>query len=679
MRKFEKIKTYLHSKTFTNVTDSEFCALFSNFETIMEILKLEPQNRINLQVKQLIPFISKIPYFFDFLTFNETEESLQKLLIEFCWLLTYENYDKNKIIQKLRQPSDNFYLIISGKIAVLDLIFTNECLTDEEYIIYLIKMYLLNETEIIKICLKYNKKTLNVNNENIQNFCQSGYKFKYNELKKKALNELSKYNFNIEKYQDKIPSLENYISVTKIEIKDVQKGEEKQFKKYFLIPHYEKVAEFKRGRNIGDLCKIKNFKNTEKYTFVTIENSIVGIIKKIKYDRPLLYNPITIKKEVYIKNILKNFFIFQDSDINLFSKRFSKFFIFKKYLKEEKVITQNSIYDGVYLLISGNVIVTTNRTLDELDGLTISFQNALDNFNDYLSFLKTEEINNGNEDFIRDPIYSTSEYNISSKGIKKIFIIELFCNDIIGTNEFYNNKNNLNYFDVKISTGQATIIFIPKLIFHEMISHEINVRNALIKKVEFKVKLFTAILFRYKKDFMRLIRNKILQKANNYRNNFFNSTIKNDKLKIKKKTLSLSPLNSIVKNSSPILKNPSQKNLENSKFSELTDSKVHISSNNSSLFVKNILSVNNSRNNILNNSKSVFTLQSKDNNNKKIKIKNIKNKKIKFNIEARVFLNDFPFTVIEKNEDKEENKPKLILPIMRLNKSKSSVKKTFYI
>ena len=679
MRKFEKIKTYLHSKTFTNVTDSEFCALFSNFETIMEILKLEPQNRINLQVKQLIPFISKIPYFFDFLTFNETEESLQKLLIEFCWLLTYENYDKNKIIQKLRQPSDNFYLIISGKIAVLDLIFTNECLTDEEYIIYLIKMYLLNETEIIKICLKYNKKTLNVNNENIQNFCQSGYKFKYNELKKKALNELSKYNFNIEKYQDKIPSLENYISVTKIEIKDVQKGEEKQFKKYFLIPHYEKVAEFKRGRNIGDLCKIKNFKNTEKYTFVTIENSIVGIIKKIKYDRPLLYNPITIKKEVYIKNILKNFFIFQDSDINLFSKKFSKFFIFKKYLKEEKVITQNSIYDGVYLLVSGNVIVTTNRTLDELDGLTISFQNALDNFNDYLSFLKTEEINNGNEDFIRDPIYSTSEYNISSKGIKKIFIIELFCNDIIGTNEFYNNKNNLNYFDVKISTGQATIIFIPKLIFHEMISHEINVRNALIKKVEFKVKLFTAILFRYKKDFMRLIRNKILQKANNYRNNFFNSTIKNDKLKIKKKTLSLSPLNSIVKNSSPILKNPSQKNLENSKFSELTDSKVHISSNNSSLFVKNILSVNNSRNNILNNSKSVFTLQSKDNNNKKIKIKNIKNKKIKFNIEARVFLNDFPFTVIEKNEDKEENKPKLILPIMRLNKSKSSVKKTFYI
>ena len=679
MRKFEKIKTYLHSKTFTNVTDSEFCALFSNFETIMEILKLEPQNRINLQVKQLIPFISKIPYFFDFLTFNETEESLQKLLIEFCWLLTYENYDKNKIIQKLRQPSDNFYLIISGKIAVLDLIFTNECLTDEEYIIYLIKMYLLNETEIIKICLKYNKKTLNVNNENIQNFCQSGYKFKYNELKKKALNELSKYNFNIEKYQDKIPSLENYISVTKIEIKDVQKGEEKQFKKYFLIPHYEKVAEFKRGRNIGDLCKIKNFKNTEKYTFVTIENSIVGIIKKIKYDRPLLYNPITIKKEVYIKNILKNFFIFQDSDINLFSKKFSKFFIFKKYLKEEKVITQNSIYDGVYLLVSGNVIVTTNRTLDELDGLTISFQNALDNFNDYLSFLKTEEINNGNEDFIRDPIYSTSEYNISSKGIKKIFIIELFCNDIIGTNEFYNNKNNLNYFDVKISTGQATIIFIPKLIFHEMISHEINVRNALIKKVEFKVKLFTAILFRYKKDFMRLIRNKILQKANNYRNNFFNSTIKNDKLKIKKKTLSLSPLNSIVKNSSPILKNPSQKNLENSKFSELTDSKVHISSNNSSLFVKNILSVNNSRNNILNNSKFVFTLQSKDNNKNKIKLKNIKNKKIKFNIEARVFLNDFPFTVIEKNEDKEENKPKLILPIMRLNKSKSSVKKTFYI
>ena len=549
MIKFEKIKTLLHSKTYNNVSDSEFCALFSNFETIIEILKLEPQNRINFQVKQLIPFISKMPYLFDFLTLNETEQTLQKFLIEFCWLLTYENYEKNKIIQKIRHPSDNFYLIISGNIAVLDLILTNECLTEEEYIIFLIKMYLLKETEIIKICLKYNKKILNVNNENIQNFCESGYQFKYKELKIKAISELSKYNFNIEKYQDKIPSLDNYISITKIETKENQKGEEKQFKKYFIIPHYEKVAEFKRGRNIGDLCKINNFKNIEKYTFVAIENSIIGIIRKLKYDRPLLFNPIIIKKEFYIKNILKKFFIFQDSDINLFSAKFSKYFIFKKYLKGEKIISQNSIYDGVYLLVNGNVIVTTNRSLDELNGLTISFQNALDNFNDYLSFLKTEEINNGNEDFIRDPIYSTSEYNLSSKGIKKIFIIELFCNEIIGTNEFYNYKNNLNYFDVTISTGQATFIFIPKLVFHEMISHEINVRNALIKKVEFKVKLFTAILLRYKKDFMILIRNKILQKTNNYRNNFFNSSIQKDKLKIKKKTLSLSPLNSIIKNS----------------------------------------------------------------------------------------------------------------------------------
>jgi CRP-like cAMP-binding protein len=679
MIKFEKIKTNLHSKSYYDISDSEFCALFNNFETIIEILKLEPQNRVNLQVKELIPFISKIPYFYDFLIFNETEQTLQKFLIEFCWLLTYENYEKNKIIQKIRHPSDNFYLIISGNIAVLDLILTNECLTEEEYIIFLIKMYLLKETEIIKICLKYNKKILNVNNENIQNFCESGYQFKYKELKIKAISELSKYNFNIEKYQDKIPSLDNYISLTKIETKENQKGEEKQFKKYFIIPHYEKVAEFKRGRNIGDLCKINNFKNIEKYTFVAIENSIIGIIRKLKYDRPLLFNPIIIKKEFYIKNILKKFFIFQDSDINLFSAKFSKYFIFKKYLKGEKIISQNSIYDGVYLLVNGNVMVTTNRTLDELNGLTISFQNALDNFNDYLSFLKTEEINNGNEDFIRDPIYSTSEYNLSSKGIKKIFIIELFCNEIIGTNEFYNYKNNLNYFDVTISTGQATIIFIPKLVFHEMISHEINVRNALIKKVEFKVKLFTAILLRYKKDFMILIRNKILQKTNNYRNNFFNSSIQKDKLKIKKKTLSLSPLNSIIKNSSPILKNSSQKNLENSKYNELTDSKVHFTSNNNSIYTKKILSVNNSRNNFLNNSKSVNTLQSKDNIKKKLDIKNIKNKKLKFNIEARVFLNDFPFTVIDKKEDLDENKPKLILPLMRLNKSKSSTKKHFYV
>ena len=166
--------------------------------------------------------------------------------------------------------------MISGKIAVLTLVITHECLTEEEYLIFLLKMFLLKESEIIRICLKYNKKILNVNNENIEKYCLSEYQFKYKELKLIALHELSKYNFHIENHHNQIPNLENYISVTKIQTEN-KKGEEKQFKKYFWIPHYEKIAEFKRGRNIGDLSKIRHYKSIEKFTYVAMERTEVGI------------------------------------------------------------------------------------------------------------------------------------------------------------------------------------------------------------------------------------------------------------------------------------------------------------------------------------------------------------------------------------------------------------------
>ena len=156
--------------------------------------------------------------------------------------------------------------------------------------------------------------------------------------------------------------------------------------------------------------------------------------------------------------------------------------------------------------------MTTNRSLDEI---TMSFQNSLDNFKDYISCLKTEEIKNEPEDFTRDLVYSTEEYNKTSKGIKHIFMFELFRNEIIGSNEYYNFKSNLHYFDIQVSTGQATIIFIPKLIFHEIVSNEIKVRNALITKVEFKVKLFIGRLQKFKNDFIMSIKNKLLQKSNN--------------------------------------------------------------------------------------------------------------------------------------------------------------------
>ena len=196
-----------------------------NLRTILpfvEIFKLEPQNRRNSEIQLIIPYIQSLAYFNEFLTLREQRETFIKLINEFVWVLCYEKYEKNTIIKRPKEFPEKFFLILYGSVAVLDLVVTKECLTEEQYMIYLIKMRILNEEEIVRKCNKYNKDILNIDTTDIEQYCNSGFKFKYNTLKVKALRDLYKHNFNIQDYTNKVPNLEEYIFSTKV-INDVRK------------------------------------------------------------------------------------------------------------------------------------------------------------------------------------------------------------------------------------------------------------------------------------------------------------------------------------------------------------------------------------------------------------------------------------------------------------------------
>ena len=157
--------------------------------------------------------------------------------------------------------------------------------------------------------------------------------------------------------------------------------------------------------------------------------------------------------------------------------------------------------------------------------------------------------------------------------MKNILIFELLPNEIIGTNEFYNYKSYFHYFNVSVTTGQAVLIFIPKIIFHEIIAHEIKIKNSLITKVEFKVKLFSGKLQKYKKNLMISIQNKILERQNN-KHKLFSPTHRINRNY--RRNLFLSPLNSIIKNSIPDKKvffKSNNNTSENSKNTDLTESR----------------------------------------------------------------------------------------------------------
>ena len=672
-----------------------------NLRTILpfvEILKLEPQNRRNSEIQLIIPYIQSLAYFNEFLTLREQRETFIKLINEFVWVLCYEKYEKNTIIKRPKEFPEKFFLILYGSVAVLDLVVTKECLTEEQYMIYLIKMRILNEEEIIRKCNKYNKDILNIDTTDIEQYCNSGFKFKYNTLKVNALRDLYKHNFNIQDYTNKVPNLEEYIFATKV-INDVRKKNEDKNtnKKYFYILHYEQIGIMRTGRYFGDLC-IKNI-NKERVCFFALEDTDIGYVDKFVYDRPKLFLPIEKKKERYIESYINSFYIFREVKTEEFCNKYAKYFLYKRYTNGEKLFLQNSFHDGVYLIIEGLVNVYTDRQINEISGLMVSLQYSLDGFSEFLSCLKEDKINNNKEDFIKNPVYHTKEYSELSKGQKRIYLNKLGNFEIIGLNEYYSYSTQLIHFTVEIISQDALIIFIPKRIFYKIITSDREVLFSLKKIVELRSRFYIGKLKNYKDSLINDINNKLITNSNrrsktsleNRKNNRYqnkkelfhkrnNSPISNENRikdnKILNLNQTLSPNNNKNFNSIFNKTNSNFNKTQSTNFNQTYTSnfnQTYISNLNNSKKIDNSNYVKTQytfTEPINENDKFKFTSSNyfrKDRNNNKT-LTNFHNRKqnvLKKNIKisAKAFMSSFPFSVIKPEPEPESNKN--ILPIIK--------------
>ncbi len=672
-----------------------------NLRTILpfvEIFKLEPQNRRNSEIQLIIPYIQSLAYFNEFLTLREQRETFIKLINEFVWVLCYEKYEKNTIIKRPKEFPEKFFLILYGSVAVLDLVVTKECLTEEQYMIYLIKMRILNEEEIIRKCNKYNKDILNIDTTDIEQYCNSGFKFKYNTLKVKALRDLYKHNFNIQDYTNKVPNLEEYIFATKV-INDVRKKNEDKNtnKKYFYILHYEQIGIMRTGRYFGDLC-IKNI-NKERVCFFALEDTDIGYVDKFVYDRPKLFLPIEKKKERYIESYINSFYIFREVKTEEFCNKYAKYFLYKRYTNGEKLFLQNSFHDGVYLIIEGLVNVYTDRQINEISGLMVSLQYSLDGFSEFLSCLKEDKINNNKEDFIKNPVYHTKEYSELSKGQKRIYLNKLGNFEIIGLNEYYSYSTQLIHFTVEIISQDALIIFIPKRIFYKIITSDREVLFSLKKIVELRSRFYIGKLKNYKDSLINDINNKLITNSNrrsktsleNRKNNRYqnkkelfhkrnNSPISNENRikdnKILNLNQTLSPNNNKNFNSIFNKTNSNFNKTQSTNFNQTYTSnfnQTYISNLNNSKKIDNSNYVKTQytfTEPINENDKFKFTSSNyfrKDRNNNKT-LTNFHNRKqnvLKKNIKisAKAFMSSFPFSVIKPEPEPESNKN--ILPIIK--------------
>ena len=200
---------------------------------------------------------------------------------------------------------------------------------------------------------------------------------------------------------------------------------------------------------------------------------------------------------------------------------------YHKYFKGEKIFLQNSIYEGIFFLIKGAVKISINTSIDEMHNSMTYLTYSLNNFNDYISGFKTDELTQQNFQNCLKIQDKEMKYLYSKKDDYDLMTLKEY--NIIGTNEAYVHQTELYNFTAECISDSAVLYFFPKMQLNILLSKEKNVYNSYIHLVEFRIKDIIWKMKRHITEFER----KIKRQKNNHMVNTLSNYIKNANMKNK--------------------------------------------------------------------------------------------------------------------------------------------------
>ena len=500
----------------------------------LQILKYERDNRTRNEINKTLPFFETLGDFHDYINLkeNNSQNNSSKIVLDLAWNSFYKNKKKKSIIKKANEEKNYFYLVLNGSVSKLNLIFKKEKVTMEEYILYIIKMHFLKENQILYKCNKLNSDIIHLDINNNSYICDnSNIVYNFKELKYRAKKDLKNEGF-IFTLDDNIiiPSIEKYIKLSYFYKKEKN---DTNVRYHLYIGHYIKQNNLTNGNFIGDLSKNEN---NEGSTYICNTKCDICYINKMEVNDLKLYDYIHLKMFSIFKDVGHKFYILKDTKESTYLNYLIPFMIYKSYKKGEKIILQNSQYEGVYFIIKGEVKISVSQSYNELSNTLVSLQYPIYNFKEYVTkIIKTIDvinefnlkyiINNNKknlkdlkENEIENEIFSSNEYFSYFQGINNIDFYTLTEGDIIGLNELYDFKTELYNFNAECISNEAILFFISKKDFNNVIKKDSDIRNNVIQLVHFKAKT-------------------LVGKINLHRNNYKNHIIKTLKKKEKQKLI----------------------------------------------------------------------------------------------------------------------------------------------
>jgi CRP-like cAMP-binding protein len=185
--------------------------------------------------------------------------------------------------------------------------------------------------------------------------------------------------------------------------------------------------------------------------------------------------------------------------------------VYKRYFKGEKIFFQNSFYEGIYLIKSGEVKISVNISIDEMYNLITYLTFALNKYNDYVSGFTSK-------DYINDQIQQQNLRIKSHNGLDNeegklyaetknypLMIIKEY--NILGTNESFDHQTEIYNFEAECISDEAILYFLPKENLNKIIKKEKMVYSSLIQLIEFRIK---NIIWKVK-NYIKLFENKMVK------------------------------------------------------------------------------------------------------------------------------------------------------------------------
>ena len=497
-----------------------------NILEVIQKFKIPPENRTveDLYITKNFLHQTKLAEHY-MQEFNNDKRMLENLTTFFGLEFRYQKYQKGETIYRIDDYADNFYMVLLGKVDILNVEPKMVNITGYDYFCYIMNLKKNNEMHRYKLCVKENMDIFPIfsDEEDLLPFfflqfvledIKEGKKIDFQgildliDIKPKDIglveNKLNSNEYILEKEKKITKKIANF---SKEKIKEYRFINNKIVRRNLKLYEYVPIKTIEPLNFFGDESIESNSPRTE--TAICVEpTELIYIMNKLYINNILPKKSMILEKKTAFLG--KNY-LFNKIVPKKFTKRYFNYFSLDTYNKGDILFEENAELEYVYFIKEGNVNLLTSKSILEMEMFINEINKKIKIVQNI--FNNCDNIDEDKNLILYNNIKSSSaelfEHIIKRE---KINIFTLKDNGDIGLISYLLGLGHL--VTGIVESPQALIYKIKKDDFTEILKREKLSFYELINRVEDKLKVFSDRFYEINNIKLSMTDQKIVQENN---------------------------------------------------------------------------------------------------------------------------------------------------------------------